>query len=324
MMLATQQSDVQELGGFRHEAFLYSGDDEFLDGAAAFVRGAMAADQPVLLAVSQLKGERLRGVLGEDLAGHADDVVFADIAQLGRNPARIIPAWRQFVATHQAAGRGARGIGEPVWAGRTPPELREVQRHDSLLNVAFSGVHHFWLVCPYDVSALPSEVVDEAYRSHPYVLERGGSSVVNEHLMTPVSDLTNLDDPLPEPGAAPLRLHFGPDDLADLRHAVAGWAADGGMRSPRLELLVLAVNELTTNSVEHGGGQGELLLWRESDALLAEVRDGGYIPEPLVGRIPPEQQQRGGRGVWLVNQVCDLVQIRSTPDGTAVRVHMSL
>lgn len=322
-MLATHRSGVHELGDFRHEAFLYSGDDEFLDGASTFVREAMAADEPVLLAVSQVKGEKLRGVLGDELTGHADDVLFADMAELGRNPARIIPAWRQFISSH-TIGRGARGIGEPVWAGRSAAELREAQRHESLLNVAFSGVHDFWLVCPYDVSALSSEVVDEAYRSHPYVLERGGSSVVNEHVLTRAGIPGHLDDPLPEPAGVPFRLSFGPGDLSDLRHAVAGWAVDGGLISPRLDLLVLAVNELTTNSVEHGGGQGELLLWREETALLAEIRDGGYITEPLVGRIPPDQQQGGGRGVWLVNQVCDLVEIRSAPEGTAVRVHMTL
>jgi anti-sigma regulatory factor (Ser/Thr protein kinase) len=319
MMPTAQQSGVHVSEEFRHEAFLYSGDDEFLDGAATFVREAIAADEPVLLAVSQVKGEKLRGVLGAELTGHSDDVLFADMAELGRNPARIIPAWRQFLSTHHTGGTGARGIGEPVWAGRTAAELREAQRHESLLNVAFTGVRDFWLMCPYDVSSLPSNVVDEAYRSHPYVLECGGRSVLSQQLTTP----QHLDDPLPEPTAVPFRLRFGPGDLSDVRHAVAGWATDGGLRSPRLDLLVLAVNELTTNSVEHGGGQGELLLWHECESLLAEVRDGGYITEPLVGRIAPDQEQGGGRGVWLVNQVCDLVEIRSAPGGTAVRVHMS-
>jgi hypothetical protein len=41
-----------------------------------------------------------------------------------------------------------------------------------------------------------------------------------------------------------------------------------------------------------------------------------------VGRTPPSPDQRAGRGLWLANQLCDLVQIRSTEAGTVVRLHM--
>jgi hypothetical protein len=30
----------------------------------------------------------------------------------------------------------------------------------------------------------------------------------------------------------------------------------------------------------------------------------------------------GGRGLWVVHQTCDRVQIRTGPAGTTVRVHM--
>jgi anti-sigma regulatory factor (Ser/Thr protein kinase) len=57
---------------------------------------------------------------------------------------------------------------------------------------------------------------------------------------------------------------------------------------------------------------------------LCEVRDRGRIVEPLVGRLPPPLDRHGGRGLWLVNHLCDLVQIRSTEAGSVVRVHMRL
>jgi hypothetical protein len=38
------------------------------------------------------------------------------------------------------------------------------------------------------------------------------------------------------------------------------------------------------------------------------------------GRVTLE----GGRGVWLANQLCDLVQIRSAPRSTQVRLHITL
>jgi len=41
-------------------------------------------------------------------------------------------------------------------------------------------------------------------------------------------------------------------------------------------------------------------------------------------RVRPTPTQTGGRGLWMANQVCDLVRIRSGDTGTAVRLHMSL
>jgi anti-sigma regulatory factor (Ser/Thr protein kinase) len=38
----------------------------------------------------------------------------------------------------------------------------------------------------------------------------------------------------------------------------------------------------------------------------------------------PDGEQEGGRGLWLINQLCDLVQLRSSPEGTSVRMSMRL
>ena len=97
-------------------------------------------------------------------------MTFADMADVGTNPARIIPAWREFVDAHAGQGRRLRGIGEPIWAERSPDELVECQRHEALLNLAFAGAEDFWLLCPYDVDALGADVIDKAHRSHPAVV----------------------------------------------------------------------------------------------------------------------------------------------------------
>ncbi len=85
---------------------------------------------------------------------------------------------------------------------------------------------------------------------------------------------------------------------------------------------MLAVNELATNSIRHGGGSGVLRVWREPEVLICEVTDHGHFEDPLVGRRRPAGTQVGGYGLWLANQVCDLVQVRSGPEGSTVRVHM--
>ena len=76
--------------------------------------------------------------------------------------------------------------------------------------------------------------------------------------------------------------------------------------------------------MRHGGGRGTLRIWREPDALLCEVADAGRLDQPLVGRERPLAGQPGGRGLWLVNQLADLAQIRCFEAGSVVRLHMRL
>jgi anti-sigma regulatory factor (Ser/Thr protein kinase) len=128
-------------------------------------------------------------------------------------------------------------------------------------------------------------------------------------------------EPLPATPAAAHDLAFAGEQLGALRRALTRWATEERLGRARTEELVLAVNELATNSIRYGGGRGRLLLWREREALVCEVQDEGHIEDPLTGRSPPAPNQHKGRGLWLVHQLCDQVQIHSTPAGTAVRVH---
>jgi anti-sigma regulatory factor (Ser/Thr protein kinase) len=306
---------------FRHEAMLYAGHREFLAGTVPFIREGLAGDEPTLVVVDATKITALRTELG----GDADRVHFADMADVGRNPARIIPRWRQFVEEHLRADRPVRGIGEPIWAGRGPAELVECQAHETLLNVAFADSPAGSLLCPYDIEALEPAVVDEARRSHPFVVRNGSRQVSDDYLDAHPSP-ARLDHPLPPAPAEAEAVAFGPshDALRTVRALVQHHAERSGLDPTATEHLTLAANELATNSLRHGGGRGTIRLWREAGALICEVRDAGHINgQPLLGRQQPTFDQIGGRGLWLANQLCDLVQIRSTPAGTTVRVHIT-
>jgi anti-sigma regulatory factor (Ser/Thr protein kinase) len=299
---------------FSHEALFYAGQDEFLEGCAEFIREGVEAGEPTLVVVSAEKIERLRSMLGED-AGH---VLFSDMAEVGANPARIIPAWFDFVADHE--GRAIRGIGEPISAERTPAELVECQRHESLLNLAFADTSGFRLLCPYDTSALSQSVIDEAKRSHPHLCT-GGTYEPSPTCRTLEDVAGAFSEPLPEPHIVPHSKVFQANTLAPLRHFVAQHAIEFGLDGPGTEELVLAVNEVATNSVVHGGGGGILRIWQEEQVLICEVNDGGLMDNPLAGRELPDFVDTSGRGLWLANQVCDLVQMRSFGGGSAVRIH---
>jgi anti-sigma regulatory factor (Ser/Thr protein kinase) len=297
---------------------MYAGLDEFSGHMGAFIRDGVAAGEPTLVVVSAAKIARLRGELGAD----AEGVLFADMADVGANPARIIPAWRAFVSEHAAAGRPLRGIGEPIHPERSAPELVECHRHEALLNLAFADTRAFWLVCPYDTTALPENVVETARRTHPAVVHDGlaGASAHFDGLDAVAAPFA---DPLSDPPAGAFELEVRLEALSAVRRLIADHAA-AYLDADRAEDLLLAVNEIATNTVRHGGGRGVLRLWRETGALICDVRDAGRIAEPLVGRERPRPGQIGGYGLWLANQLCDLVQVRAFASGGAVRLHMQL
>ena len=86
--------------------------------------------------------------------------------------------------------------------------------------------------------------------------------------------------------------------------------------------LVSAANEVATNTISHGGSGGWARVWRDRANVTVEIRDTGHYMRPLADRERPQRNVAGSRGLWLANQLCDLVQIRSFAAGTLVRLHM--
>ena len=302
---------------FHHEAVFYAGDDEFVERSRGFVEEGLERDEPVLVMVGSRKLELLRAALGT----RAEGVHFTDMEVVGRNPARIIPAWSRFARDHAAGGGGMRGIGEPIWAGRSPNELMECQLHESLINLAFAAADDFRLICPYDTSALSQDVIAEARRSHPVVAHEGGEHVSPDYCgIDRVA--ARFAEPLPEPPPDADELTVTAHELRDARRLVGARAQDAGL-GERSDDFVLAVNEVLSNSIQHAGEDGMLRVWPDPDGLVCEVRDGGHIVQPLIGREEPAIGQVGGHGIWLVNLVCDLVQVRSSAHGSTVRMQMN-
>jgi anti-sigma regulatory factor (Ser/Thr protein kinase) len=221
-------------------------------------------------------------LLRDALAGDAADVELLDMAELGANPGRIIAVWREAVDRHVGTGRGLRGVGEPAFVGRRPAAVAECRLHELLLNDAFDGGPAWDLLCPYDEARLPAEVCAAA---------RTG-----------------------------LRGEFGPGDVPAVRRTVAHFARSCGLAPERAGDLGRAACERATNSIRHGGGAGAVAMWTEPGAAVVEFTDAGRLADPLAGRSRPTATQAGGRGIYLVHQLCDLVQIRSGSHGTTVRI----
>ncbi len=300
--------------GFRHEALIYGDPEQFLAATVPFLTTALVAGERALVAVSERNTEMLRGELGAD----AEGIEFVAMEELGRNPARLIPFWRDFIDGQE--GRPARGIGEPIWPGRGAAEIDECQRHESLLNLAFSSAAGLSLLCPYDAAALPDEVLEAVSHSHRSV-ERDGAHRAGEE---PSAGRDCFEGELSHHPPDVEAFAYGRTQLAAVRRRVKRAAEEVGIASRETADLVTAASELAANSVAHGGGAGTLRTWREHDRLLIEFEDRGTIDQPLAGRLRPPPTQQGGRGLWLANQLCDLVQIRSNALGTTVRLRTML
>ncbi|MFE1414804.1 anti-sigma factor RsbA family regulatory protein [Streptomyces sp. NPDC085524] len=304
-------------GTFVHPALFYRGLDEYLVGVGGFVRSALAAAEPVLVAVP---APRL-GPLRESLGGEVPGVEFVDMEQLGRNPGRILSALQDFAGRHE--GRPARIVGEPIWPGRSRAEVLEATRHEALINTAFAG-RDATILCPYDVAGLASGVVADARRTHPTLREAGRELASPAYTDASVVSAA-CDLPLAEAGPGAVGLDYTGGELARVREFAEAWARGTSLAADRRGDLVLAIGEATANSLAHGGGHGTLRLWSVAGReIVAEVRDAGHLADPLAGRRRPAlASTHGGRGLWMIHQLCDLVEIRATRSGLTLRLHMA-
>jgi anti-sigma regulatory factor (Ser/Thr protein kinase) len=306
--------EVVPAGGFEHEVLFYRDDESFLAGLLPFITDGLERDEAVVVAEPHPRMELLRDALGDDAAA----VTFLDMAEIGANPARIIGVWAAALEKHTEAGQQLRGVGEPAFHGRRPLEFVECQLHEQLLNHAFDAGPAWRLLCPYDEVKLPRAVVRAALHTHPIrstVADRLPSEDYARH-----GHVETFAAQLPKPTDAVLRGIYGPRDVPATRRTVAQYARRVGLSDEQVEVLELAASELATNSIRYGGGTGTLAMWLEPDAVVIEFSDAGHLADPLTGRLTPPLDAPGGRGLYLVNQLCDLVQVRSSPQGTTVRV----
>jgi anti-sigma regulatory factor (Ser/Thr protein kinase) len=315
-MTATLETGARRAGQFDHLGLLYRDREEYAARIIAFVREGLAAGEPVLVATPGQNLDLIRTGLGEDAAG----VRFTDMALAGRNPGRIIPrVLLAFAAAHP--DQRVRIVGEPIWRGRSDLEYPACAAHEAAINAVFAD-HDAAILCPYDAAGLPDDAVADAARTHPLMIDGAGVSASPDYI-APDRGVAMFNRPLPDPPAtAAILAYSGEAMLRQVRHFVANHAAAAGLSPERVDALCVAVNELASNTCDHTGGPGQLSMWVEPDILVCQVDDHGTISDPLIGRIPPDLASTGGRGLFIVHVLCDLVRIYTRPHGTSIRVHI--
>jgi anti-sigma regulatory factor (Ser/Thr protein kinase) len=298
--------------GVRHQALVCPDSSDCFASVLAFVEEGLAGGQPVSVGLSAALGRRLGQVVGSQPL-----VAYFDMTELGRNPGRIIPAMLDFASAH--AGHPLRYVSEPLWAGRSAAERAEAARHEALVEPALAG-STATVLCVYDAGRLDRDAVACAELTHPVVISAGEPQDSPRYAGGGVVP-AQCDDPLPPPPGGAARLDYR-DDLRAVRALVSSCAAQAGVAPGPTADLVLAVSEVAANTLRHTSGPGVLRVWPTSAEVICEVTDSGQITDPLAGRRRPAAAGFGQGGLWVVNQVCDLVQLRSGRDGTTIRMHL--
>lgn len=296
----------------QHEAVPYAGRSSFVATCAGIVAEGLAREERLLVLAQAVKIDDLR----DELGGVADEIAFVTTDEHGRNPSRVTTMLHSFQATGD--GRQARGVSETIVRGASQALLAEARLAEAVLNDQAVRAWPMSLLCLYDTDSLEPDDLESMRRSHPSVRGLQDNPDFDPDLAQALF-ATPFDSP--PAGAQGIVVHDR--QLTEMRSFVRRSAAGLGVGADRIDDLVLAANEIVTNSFRYGGGSASLSMWREGGVVVCEVVDQGFLSDPLIGRLAPPPAATSGRGLWMANHLCDLVQVRSSlAGGTAVRMHV--
>jgi anti-sigma regulatory factor (Ser/Thr protein kinase) len=300
--------------GLIHQALLYETADQFLSSAVPFVAEGLHRGDAVIAVTSDVNAELLR----QHLNGSGNSVTFIEASRWYDAPGRTLAAYHRHVdRLHRET---LRVLGEPIWVGLDPLETSEWGRYESLVNVSLAAAPA-WIMCGYDRRSLPAAVLDDALRTHPE-LAVGAESQPSVEYADPAAYYAQHSGVLtdrPVEGVRQLTIHA---DLAPMRAFIADEAPAMGLPAARLDDFILAINEVATNAIRHGGGSADVRLWATERRVICEVNDSGTIADQFLGVLRPDPSGERGHGLWIARQLCDLLEIHAGSPGTTVRMHM--
>jgi anti-sigma regulatory factor (Ser/Thr protein kinase) len=297
-----------------HAAFFYRDRSEYQAEILRFAQEGLAGGEAVLIALPGDQADEIEA----SLSGEPGELLCVDLADVGRNPARIIPELRAFVDKHP--DQPVRIAGEPIWPERSAAEVCEGIRHEALTNLAFQQAP-LAIMCAYDVTRHAPSVIAGARRTHSELVA-DGQPIPGAGPPAPWQIPPECDRPLPPPPGSAEGLGYQ-TDLAPVRRLVERHARRTRLAAERVADLILAASEVAANTLGHTQFGGTFQIWHDEDEILCQAQDQGWIADPLAGRVRRGPDSRG-HGLFLVNHVCDLVEMRTGRAGTTVRMHMRL
>jgi Anti-sigma regulatory factor (Ser/Thr protein kinase) len=121
-----------------------------------------------------------------------------------------------------------------------------------------------------------------------------------------------------------LEIESNPNNLIIVEEFVNYFAVDLGLDEEKINGLLLAVTEATTNAIIHGNKNNGLKLVKifvnvEDHILTIKIKDEGKGFDPSIVPDPtnPENLLKdSGRGLYLMRVYMDEMKINVTPEGT--------
>jgi anti-sigma regulatory factor (Ser/Thr protein kinase) len=292
---------------FTHSAFLYDSLETYVAFLVPFICEGLERDEAVAMVAPAAHIAPVRAGLGADAA----EVRFRFAEEWSIRPLRTVGTWSQVLRTASAAGRlSTRIVHEINFDDQTPSWVRA----ESAINAALSG-QSAHLLCPFP----KGPAVDSALRTHKIFFDHGWH--VSDEFVPPATLLSEVAEPVFPAEGEPIVVAPLGDSVADLRAHLRNRAtAEQWLPPDRVEVLALALSELASNGIRHGGGNRELRVWLNPAAVVCEVtNEGARPPGPLAGYLPPVPGVAGGMGLWLVGQICDALSVHTTNGVTHAR-----
>ena len=307
---------------YRHDAVLYDSATQLAEVAAPFLLEGLDRGEAAVVATGSDTAEVLREAVSGD-----PRVTVLDRPDVyrARTPAAIT-TFRRLADDFVATGvERVRVVGE-VDFGPSEQDWLEWQRYESVINEALAA-WPLWGLCVFDTQRLPEPVLGSALQTHPGVVTSAGHTR-NPEFVEPHTYLRGL--PVAEEPLERTRPRLATPDIADfvaLRRAVAAELATVDASADLRDDFLLAIDEMTSNALRHGGPPVDLRLWVSDDRLVCTISDAGPgFDDPFAGYGPAhgDDLSRGGMGLWLARQLCDHVDITHDDGGVQVRLTVRL
>ncbi|MGQ0573315.1 MAG: ATP-binding protein [Pseudonocardia sp.] len=300
---------------FQHAVGFFDGHADLVRQVVPIVTTALERGEPVGIALRPPTEQAVLQAVG----GPAGVISFGDRASVHSGSAQTTAARRARELRALAADVGTATVLSEHTGRLDGSDGSFWTELDAALNIACTDIP-VSMTCFFPEMPLHPGVLAGARRNHPLLLVHGELRRNPDH-RSPGEVMAELPpaDP-PVLGPPDLQVAFRAWQLHEVRSTLEQILRDAGYGSGRAEDIVLAVNEIATNAVEHGTLEARLLVWIDGDGLTCEIHDGGALGERLPGLRAPHPGERRGRGIWVARQLCDLLHVWTDSTGTHVRV----
>ena len=296
---------------FRHSAFVYESDDEYVVRSVEFLRAGAEAGEGGLVAARHDRLELIR----EGFDRPPEGIAFLDTASSAARPARTLAA-RYTTLLDRLQRFPAMRLLTDVQYGPTADDWREWIGYEAALNRTLARLP-VWAICAYDARRAPAPLLEALWETHPEVIA-GGEPASNGY-RDPREVVRGLaGEPSQLPDLRTVAAGAGPDDL---RERLAPALAAEGVEGQKALGMLIAANEVAANARCHGEPPVELRVGRHAGRFVCEIEDRGTgFDDPLAGFDPPLERGRRAPGLWVVRQLVWKLEAFPTAAGFTVRL----